>query len=938
MGNRPPPPSYETACHISTQEASSPVLETTQRSVPHTPVFDETEKPTGDKPKPSFFKNSKLKSRLTDAEKEELIFSYPDINGNLDHVPKISERAQSSTSFISSMVTTLVFMLLLWQSTNNVSNNGLSVLLGFLQKYFGILAMEDEVMITFAAILPGSIYAAFKYVGLDEIMNDFDRFVPCPHCNNVRLLKDCFTTDKHGNRIPMKCTPAIYKGNTYKGKCGAELLKTFITSSGNKVLIPRKVFARKSITEQIEAMFSRRGYEDLCNKWRHQDPLPDYYSDVYGGKIWAEMQAKHKLFKNPHDLGLKINTDFFKPHKHRNQSIGVIYMTVLNLPREIRYNLENVILAGIIPSMDWTDEKGKFHVEPKSLDPFLSPIIDELEALEKGVKIATKDVIGRATLRAMVIMASCDGPAARKLLGFLAHSALKGCVKCLKVFPGGVGKKYYGGFTESAPKRTGYSHRKHCEEIENSKNITEWGNLETKYGCRPSEMLRLKYFDPIRMNVIDPMHCLFLGLAKTFFKKLVEKNILSDEKLADLDKNVRAMFNPFSTTWLPKHIHSNWKNYNAHEWMQWTLIYSIPAFTGVLPLAYLDVWQKFVKACYLICRPVVHKQDAKEAQQLFLEYGKKFESLFGRDAVTPNMHFATHIVECMEEFGSIYTFWCFGMERLNGFLGDYSTNSQCIEVTITRKFLGDCYLASRSHEIPEFLKELFPSFFSKAVSMQVARPVHLPKQIELLGSLPITECTSFWKIIDHISIKGKQTRYMLDIDDRLLLMNSYKAMYPNNNISIDDVYEICFKIDTLQLGSQRLSCMSKHESKKCIIMANWCGDDGKVAAELDNYKVGQVRYFLRHNLNLNGQIITHIMCATNWYGEFTDETLNPGRFSPSVIFRPCSKIMSGPADFMPVQRIHSVCAYCIRSLNGFKNCTVASPVKLNVYVETQSVL
>ncbi len=541
-------------------------------------------------------------------------------------------------------------------------------------------------------------------------------------------------------------------------------------------------------------------------------------------------------------------------------------------------------------------------------------------------------------MRAMVIMVACDGPAARKLLGFLAHSALKGCVKCLKTFPGKVGEKYYGGFTDKAPKRTGLSHRNHCEEIQNSKNITEWSTLETKYGCRPSEMLRLKYFDPIRMNVIDPMHCLFLGLAKTFFKKLVEKNILTDQKLADLDRNVKAIFNPFSTTWLPKHIHSNWKNFNAHEWMQWTLIYSIPAFTGVLPPEYLELWQKFVKACHLICRPVVHKNDAKQAEDLLIQYCKKYESIFGRNAVPPNMHFTTHIVECMEEFGSMYTFWCFGMERLNGFLGDYTTNNQCIEVTITRKFLGDCYLASRSHEIPQFLKQNFPSFFSKAVSMQVSRPANVPKEVELLGSLPISECSSLWKLIDHISIKGKQTRYLLDLDDRVLLMNSYKAMYPNSHISIDNVYEMCFKVDTLRLGSQRLSCSSTHESKRCIVMANWCNLDGTITTDLENYKVGQIRYFLKHNLNLNGQIITHIMCAVNWYAECNGDVYETGRLTPAMIYQPSNKILQGPAGFMPVQRINSVCAYCIRNVNGYKNCTIASPVKLNIYLETECIL
>ncbi len=835
---RPPPPDYGAACQMIS-EAKTTEQGRVQLQEPVSQNAANFQKPStikqqakaegiglknlGEKsnPQAQSLKRGRMKSSLTDAEKEELIFSYPDINSNIENQSQIRMRSRPASAFITSMITTLVFMLLLWQSANNVSNNGLSMLLGFLQQYFGILASEDENYLAFACLVPGSIYAAFRYVGLDEVINDFDRYVPCTHCNKLYELRDCFTTDRHGNNVPIKCNGAIYKRRReYKGKCGADLLKPVITSGGNSVLVPIKVFARKSITEQIEGMFSRCGYEDLCNRWRDQDPLPDFYSDVYHGKIWSEVQRKHKFFKSRYDVALKINTDFFQPHKHRNQSIGVIYMTILNLPREIRYDLQNVILAGVIPSMDWTDEKGKFHVEPKSLDPFMKPIVDELNSLYKGVKMATDSFKKGVTLRAMVIMAACDGPAARKLLGFLAHSALKGCVKCLKHFPGKVGEKYYGGFNDTAPKRTGYSHRLHCSEIMNAKNDTEQGKLETKYGCRPSEMLRLQYFDPIRMNVIDPMHCLFLRLAKTFFRKLVEKQILTDEKLADLERNVKSIFNPFTTTWLPKHINSNWKNYNAHEWMQWTLIYSIPAFKGVTPPEYLELWQKFVQACSLICHPIVYIPDAKRAETLFNEYCQQFESLFGRDAVVPNMHFATHIVECMEDFGSIYTFWCFGMERLNGFLGDYSTNGQCIEVTITRKFLGDCYLASRSHEIPVFLKELFPSFFSKAVSMQISKPNNFPKKLELSGSLSLSECGDLWKIIDHITIKGRQSRYLLDADDRSLLLQTYKTMYPGYNIALSDVYEMCFKLETIHLGSHRLSCSSNHESKKCIIMAN----------------------------------------------------------------------------------------------------------------------
>ena len=38
-------------------------------------------------------------------------------------------------------------------------------------------------------------------------------------------------------------------------------------------------------------------------------------------------------------------------------------------------------------------------------------------------------------------------------------------------------------------------------------------------GIRWSELLRLSYFDPIQFLTVNPMHCLFLGIAKWIVKE-----------------------------------------------------------------------------------------------------------------------------------------------------------------------------------------------------------------------------------------------------------------------------------------------------------------------------------------------------------------------------------------------------------------------------------
>jgi hypothetical protein len=52
------------------------------------------------------------------------------------------------------------------------------------------------------------------------------------------------------------------------------------------------------------------------------------------------------------DIGLQINADGFQPFSKVSYSIHGIFMTILNLPRQIRYEQENTILVALIPGDD----------------------------------------------------------------------------------------------------------------------------------------------------------------------------------------------------------------------------------------------------------------------------------------------------------------------------------------------------------------------------------------------------------------------------------------------------------------------------------------------------------------------------------------------------------------------------------------------------------
>ena len=94
---------------------------------------------------------------------------------------------------------------------------------------------------------------------------------------------------------------------------------------------------------------------------------------------------------------------------------------ILNLPREERFKLENVILASVIPGPN----------EPTGIiNTFLSPIVSDLSRLYEGIMIRTPTLcISFTPLRAILVCIMCDLPASRKVCGFTNFNGLKACSK-----------------------------------------------------------------------------------------------------------------------------------------------------------------------------------------------------------------------------------------------------------------------------------------------------------------------------------------------------------------------------------------------------------------------------------------------------------------------------------------------------------------------------
>lgn len=86
---------------------------------------------------------------------------------------------------------------------------------------------------------------------------------------------------------------------------------------------------------------------------------------------------------------------------------------------------------------------------------------------------------------------------------------------------------------------TNASHRQSVSQLTQCETKHQLSEKESSLGCRYSSLLKLPYFDPPKMLVIDPMHNLFLGVAKHIFKKgFIEEGILSNTDLVKIQERI----------------------------------------------------------------------------------------------------------------------------------------------------------------------------------------------------------------------------------------------------------------------------------------------------------------------------------------------------------------------------------------------------------------
>ncbi|KAG1722490.1 uncharacterized protein EDB91DRAFT_1240213 [Suillus paluster] len=242
----------------------------------------------------------------------------------------------------------------------------------------------------------------------------------------------------------------------------------------------------------------------------------------------------------------------------------------------------------------------------------------------------------------------------------------------------------------------------------------ETQNFVKEHATHYTQLACLPYFDLVEQIVINPMHNLFLGLVKTHFYNIwVQNKILQpNHEVTKFHEMIADFVIPSSCSKLPTDIGMpSGGSLTADQWLLLSTVYGpiiIPQLWSVcLPTdASTEVLHqrletdKQVQASHTAdnCKSLAaakkqgtdafaHKKAqiaqekltaaeakktaklkaaaAKEAEKVKAAAEKKAhnaQKLYGSAAIKPNHHYATHITNCVRNFGPLHNFWTFLFE------------------------------------------------------------------------------------------------------------------------------------------------------------------------------------------------------------------------------------------------------------------------------------
>ena len=551
-----------------------------------------------------------------------------------------------------SPVASLLFALLVLMRKNQLSDSASETMMLFFNMV--LLATNETYSFpssacTFDAWCNSSV---FCHDGIREYAN-------CPTCHSMHP----YNTEQEKQALHRQVT-CFGKGLLPNAQpCMTDILKT----NQYGTILPIRSFFYNSVIQTLKSFLMRETFVNDIKKWKSRRTVTGKLIDIYDGLVWKDFKVKKddpKAFVDESDFNLlfTLNCDWFQGYKD-SYSVGAVYMTIQNQPREVRNLRSNTILVCLI---NGPNEPSTFE-----MNNYLKPLVDDLLVLMNGIDMKTRNN-GVQKVKAALSLCIMDLPAQKKVAGFTSFSSFHACHKCKKRFgelsgTGNHARDFTDFDDEDWVRRTCDEHREEAQVWRQAANKARRKELEDKNGTRWSVLLDLPYFDPIRHVAIDVMHNLLLGLTKKMVvcwtskyvvNGVAKPPIFTKQVLQEMQKVLETKFllppsHAISSIARKMTVGNGFSNMKADEWATWLLVLSPYLLDGKLSPRQYKNWMLFVSAARVLLSPCLSVAELDEAHSNLQKFLKSIVPDYGdKTLITANCHYAMHVKETILDYSA----------------------------------------------------------------------------------------------------------------------------------------------------------------------------------------------------------------------------------------------------------------------------------------------
>lgn len=453
----------------------------------------------------------------------------------------------------------------------------------------------------------------------------------------------------------VKCSSEL-NSSLVCNKCSVSYTQKELKNNGNFFVIYDLRLQFMSILEDVTVKKS-------LLKVFYEQKMANLYDGVESGSCYRKLQ------KNATDFTCSFNTDGVPVFKSSKFSIWPVLISINELPFSVRKR--NVIIAGL-----W------FGTSKPQMSLFLNSVVSEMNSLyRQGIKWRSLDQISICS-RILFVLCPVDSVARCMVQGHTQFNGKFGCNWCKN--PGVTIKKGKG----------------HCRIYPDNLNSSLRNGSEYKINaleerffegqkCK-SPLIELLNFNLVDGFSVDYMHCVFLGIVRSFTKKW-----MSDSKeeyyIGRQANDIDGKFLKFK---VPKEIVrtcrsvTNLRHWKASEWRTWLFVLPV-VLKDILSKKYLKHFSFLSRAIFLCSKDKFTVQELAEAHELIQKFLENGQILYGDSFYSYNVHQLNHLIETVKNWGPLWGSSAFQFESVNGKLLKYIKTANGVAMQVSEKFMID---------------------------------------------------------------------------------------------------------------------------------------------------------------------------------------------------------------------------------------------------------